>query len=69
MSFPLQVNYQPSVMAPAAKAPSCKNDNVSQEQVSGQRVRSGYPSDGQVDEYKQAGERYRSFDAVRYVQE
>ncbi|DBA86136.1 hypothetical protein WJX77_002458 [Trebouxia sp. C0004] len=60
-----EINYQPSVMAPAADPPSVKNNNVSQEKISGQRVRSGYPSDGHVDEYKQAGDRYRSFDGAR----
>lgn len=58
----MQVNYQPSVMAPAADPPQSEHDNMSKEQISGQRVRVAY---GHTDEYKQAGERYRSFNAAR----
>jgi catalase len=60
---PPQVNYYPSAVANKDR-PAAKSDvTVSKETVSGTRTRTDYTKD--QDEFRQPGERYRSFDEDR----
>lgn len=58
----MQINYQPSLMSGAAEPQPNETDNMSKEVIEGVRMRTNY---GKTDEYKQAGDRYRSFDPAR----
>ncbi len=60
----VQINYQPSLMSGAMEPHPSEADNMSKEVIEGVRMRVNY---GETDEYKQAGDRYRGFDAARYA--
>jgi catalase len=62
-----EINYQPSLMSAKEDKNTPANpgttERFSKEPFEGVRVRSDYPNPG--DDYRQAGERYRSFDLPR----
>eukprot|EP00775_Hariotina_reticulata_P002758 gene2758-3052_t len=58
-----EVNYYPSAVAKKDRPADKSQVTVSQEKEGGVRVRTDYPK--QQDEFRQPGERYRSFDEAR----
>ena len=65
--LPLQINYQPSTIRQNSESkiqPNPDQQLLQKEEIRGQRTRGDYPPQQQSD-FKQAGDRYRSFDLVR----
>lgn len=57
------MNYYPSAVANKDRPAEQAKVTVSQEKEGGVRIRSDYPK--KQDEFRQPGERYRSFDEAR----
>eukprot|EP00879_Flechtneria_rotunda_P012505 GHRR01013057.1.p2 GENE.GHRR01013057.1~~GHRR01013057.1.p2 ORF type:complete len:156 (+),score=62.26 GHRR01013057.1:398-865(+) len=58
-----EVNYYPSAIAKKDRPAKHEDVTISREAISGIRTRSDYPKE--QDEFRQPGERYRSFDQAR----
>ena len=62
---PLQVNYYPSAVSKKDRPAEKSAVTMSREPIAGPRTRTDYTKE--QDEFRQPGERYRSFDEARWV--